>query len=92
MAQPLDDVVQPPDHFRQALRWHWPHIAGRPDIAVSYTHLRAHETVLDLVCRLLLEKKKNHDLAVIDRIFCILQITVPLPYEASDILHHAQTM
>ena len=27
-------------------------------IAVSYTHLRAHETVLDLVCRLLLEKKK----------------------------------
>eukprot|EP00657_Telonema_sp_P-1_P010528 TRINITY_DN5008_c0_g3_i2.p1 TRINITY_DN5008_c0_g3~~TRINITY_DN5008_c0_g3_i2.p1 ORF type:complete len:419 (-),score=129.94 TRINITY_DN5008_c0_g3_i2:51-1307(-) len=28
-------------------------------VAVSYTHLRAHETVLDLVCRLLLEKKKN---------------------------------
>ena len=27
--------------------------------AVSYTHLRAHETVLDLVCRLLLEKKKG---------------------------------
>ena len=27
---------------------------------VSYTHLRAHETVLDLVCRLLLEKKKNN--------------------------------
>ena len=26
-------------------------------VAVSYTHLRAHETVLDLVCRLLLEKK-----------------------------------
>ena len=26
---------------------------------VSYTHLRAHETVLDLVCRLLLEKKQN---------------------------------
>ena len=24
---------------------------------VSYTHLRAHETVLDLVCRLLLETK-----------------------------------
>src|SRR5664280_3813746 len=24
-------------------------------LAVSYTHLRAHETVLDLVCRLLLE-------------------------------------
>ena len=27
--------------------------------AVSYTHLRAHETVLDLVCRLLLEIKNN---------------------------------
>ena len=33
---------------------------GKP---VSYTHLRAHETVLDLVCRLLLEKKKKtHDI------------------------------
>ena len=29
------------------------------DEAVSYTHLRAHETRHDLVCRLLLEKKKN---------------------------------
>ena len=28
--------------------------------AVSYTHLRAHETDSYLVCRLLLEKKKNH--------------------------------
>ena len=28
--------------------------------AVSYTHLRAHETVLDLVCRLLLEKKHKN--------------------------------
>ena len=28
-------------------------------VAVSYTHLRAHETVLDLVCRLLLETKKT---------------------------------
>ena len=27
--------------------------------AVSYTHLRHHETVLDLVCRLLPETKKN---------------------------------
>ena len=36
--------------------------SGLPFIAmesVSYTHLRAHETVLDLVCRLLLEKKKK---------------------------------
>ena len=28
-------------------------------IPVSYTHLRAHETVLDIVCRLLLEKNKQ---------------------------------
>eukprot|EP00831_Metopus_contortus_P060582 TRINITY_DN52480_c0_g1_i1.p1 TRINITY_DN52480_c0_g1~~TRINITY_DN52480_c0_g1_i1.p1 ORF type:complete len:141 (-),score=25.34 TRINITY_DN52480_c0_g1_i1:47-469(-) len=28
-------------------------------IPVSYTHLRAHETSLHLVCRLLLEKKKT---------------------------------
>ena len=28
-------------------------------VPVSYTHLRAHETVLDLVCRLLLEKKNK---------------------------------
>ena len=35
-------------------------VAAARDVApVSYTHLRAHETVLDLVCRLLLEKKKN---------------------------------
>ena len=27
--------------------------------AVSYTHLRAHETKANLVCRLLLEKNKN---------------------------------
>ena len=32
---------------------------GHFDVPVSYTHLRAHETVLDLVCRLLLEKKKK---------------------------------
>ena len=29
---------------------------------VSYTHLRAHETVLDSVCRLLLETKKEDHL------------------------------
>ena len=28
--------------------------------SVSYTHLRAHETVLELVCRLLLEKKNTN--------------------------------
>src|SRR5450756_2650187 len=30
-------------------------------VPVSYTHLRAHETRHDLVCRLLLEKKKNEN-------------------------------
>ena len=39
---------------------------------VSYTHLRAHETVLDLVCRLLLEKKKK-------KITCLLNT-----FEAAD--------
>ena len=37
---------------------------------VSYTHLRAHETVLDLVCRLLLAKKKKQastTVSLIDR-------------------------
>ena len=34
-------------------------VSGYRTKAVSYTHLRAHETVLDLVCRLLLEKKKQ---------------------------------
>ena len=33
-------------------------------VAVSYTHLRAHETVLDLVCRLLLEKKNNKETSI----------------------------
>ena len=33
--------------------WEESHLHG----AVSYTHLRAHETREDLVCRLLLEKK-----------------------------------
>ena len=32
---------------------------ARDIIAVSYTHLRAHETPEHLVCRLLLEKKKK---------------------------------
>ena len=35
---------------------------------VSYTHLRAHETVLDLVCRLLLEKKHKQQKHIVVRI------------------------
>ena len=34
-------------------------VLGDPGVPVSYTHLRAHETRHDLVCRLLLEKKKK---------------------------------
>ena len=34
-------------------------VVAAGDGAVSYTNLRAHQTGLDLVCRLLLEKKKN---------------------------------
>ena len=40
-------------------------VARRTLIPVSYTHLRAHETVLDLVCRLLLEKKKKQKYNII---------------------------
>ena len=53
-------------HVAQFTGGHATHCARSYDIrlcdvrtAVSYTHLRAHETVLDLVCRLLLEKKKR---------------------------------
>ena len=35
----------------------WELWSGDPAKAVSYSHLRAHETVLELVCRLMLEKK-----------------------------------
>ena len=36
---------------------------------VSYTHLRAHETVLDLVCRLLLEKKNTKVVHILNNNF-----------------------
>ena len=56
------------DRFRDTGTIHGGYIAGAA--AVSYTHLRAHETVLDLVCRLLLEKKKNNNFASIVRLNC----------------------
>ena len=40
-------------------------------IPVSYTHLRAHETVLDLVCRLLLEKKKYNRIYILITLSCL---------------------
>ncbi len=42
-------------------------------VQVSYTHLRAQETVLDLVCRLLLEKKKKQTKQ------CLIHVSVPTP-------------
>ena len=45
-------------HVGVGFRFDLDHIGTAPS-PVSYTHLRAHETVLDLVCRLLLEKKNR---------------------------------
>ena len=54
----LRAALRAPDHGR--LRpWRFVVIAGDRREAVSYTHLRAHETDSYLVCRLLLEKKKS---------------------------------
>ena len=55
---------------------------------VSYTHLRAHETVLDLVCRLLLEKKTNTDPAVHT---CSLYIRTSSTYRPPKTDHHKNT-
>src|SRR5678816_2730206 len=46
--------------FDESKKWNEP-LEEFPDgsYAVSYTHLRAHETPEHLVCRLLLEKKKK---------------------------------
>src|SRR5665809_159934 len=41
---------------------------------VSYTHLRAHETKANLVCRLLLEKKKKKKKKEINKINYIIYI------------------
>src|SRR5678809_833186 len=46
------------EHSRRALGWPAPFVRCAPG-SVSYTHLRAHETGRNLVCRLLLEKKKK---------------------------------
>eukprot|EP00829_Urostomides_striatus_P007760 TRINITY_DN18648_c0_g1_i1.p1 TRINITY_DN18648_c0_g1~~TRINITY_DN18648_c0_g1_i1.p1 ORF type:complete len:122 (+),score=28.02 TRINITY_DN18648_c0_g1_i1:55-420(+) len=58
-------ITQPPSDFcRLWAAFYNPsdHVTNKNNflelIAVSYTHLRAHETREDLVCRLLLEKKK----------------------------------
>ena len=50
LALAEQDGYEPAYDFLLAQRGAW---------TVSYTHLRAHETGRNLVCRLLLEKKKH---------------------------------
>ena len=50
--------------------------------SVSYTHLRAHETVLDLVCRLLLEKKIDEQTNTI----LVAKLLITIPSIIDDIL------
>ena len=48
---------EPPAEIVEAMRPDTEELErSQASMPVSYTHLRAHETVLDLVCRLLLEK------------------------------------
>ena len=54
------EVVNVPTNFPIEGLWIGSYTFDKYPSPVSYTHLRAHETVLDLVCRLLLEKKKPH--------------------------------
>ena len=66
LGSPAGDLSGPAagDQARASI---WPHVEARiVDLAaahrstpVSYTHLRAPETVLDIVCRLLLETTKH---------------------------------
>ena len=48
-----------PEHNERIAKMTFASVYPHYVVTVSYTHLRAHETVLDLVCRLLLEKKKH---------------------------------
>ena len=58
-AIPLDELLlQLTESLRKSMTLSSAEIFTGASGPVSYTHLRAHETVLDLVCRLLLEKKK----------------------------------
>ncbi len=62
--RPTEHIPQIISMIERLLHRQFAYIAENGDVmfstasakAVSYTHLRAHETVLDLVCRLLLEK------------------------------------
>ena len=52
-------VIQPGGSIKDELSFEYCNEHGIAMVTVSYTHLRAHETRHDLVCRLLLEKKKK---------------------------------
>ena len=56
----LNSFTWPNDEFAEKL-------ARMGSSAVSYTHLRAHETSLHLVCRLLLEKSRHSEEDVAER-------------------------
>ena len=58
--------------FERALECTWSHVS----MSVSYTHLRAHETLRYLVCRLLLEKKTTK-----------MSVREPLQIETWDQVH-----
>src|SRR5678816_4792276 len=53
-SQYVDELSEPEGYFDTDN-----FISNETSYPVSYTHLRAHETPEHLVCRLLLEKKKN---------------------------------
>eukprot|EP00658_Telonema_sp_P-2_P050821 TRINITY_DN38850_c0_g1_i1.p1 TRINITY_DN38850_c0_g1~~TRINITY_DN38850_c0_g1_i1.p1 ORF type:complete len:121 (+),score=29.30 TRINITY_DN38850_c0_g1_i1:133-495(+) len=61
---PLFGLLVRAFHNKVISTWHWlsdpsSHMEAHTLVPVSYTHLRAHETPEHLVCRLLLEKKKQ---------------------------------
>ena len=60
-----------------------PEQTDAPD-PVSYTHLRAHETGRNLVCRLLLEKKKKK-LTQLESLYAHYTTNNPTKHEDSDI-------
>ena len=59
----------------------WRHLAS-VFAPVSYTHLRAHEPVLDLVCRLLIAKKKHKNNKKKNN------NKTPNTYHVGELLHH----
>ena len=54
----IGNYIVETDEWERETSYRPPKLCVR-NMAVSYTHLRAHETRHDLVCRLLLEKKKH---------------------------------